>query len=256
MPELHPLVERILEKRGITDRDTFLHPEYHTRHDPFLMKDMNVAVARILSAIKKDEQIAVWHDYDCDGIPGGSLLFDFFRRAGVSVLTYVPERNEGYGLNEEGLQKLKNDGVSLVITVDCGITDVSEVAFAQTHGIDVIITYHHLPQKELPGAIAVLNPHRTDDIYPFKGLCGTGVAFKLVEALIQKGNFNLPEGAEKWLLDLVALATVADMVPLVGENRSLVHYGLKVIQKGRRPGLRAIFERENMPLSFITEDDL
>ena len=126
MPNLHPLVERILEKRGITDRESFLNPEYHTRHDPFLMKDMDVAVSRILSAIEHKETIAVWHDYDCDGIPGGSLLYDFFRRIQYPVHTYVPERNEGYGLNDAGIQKLKDEGVTLMISVDCGITDVSE----------------------------------------------------------------------------------------------------------------------------------
>lgn len=260
MPDLHPLVERILEKRGITDRDTFLNPEYHTRHDPFLMKDMDVAVARILAAMQKGEKVAVWHDYDCDGVPGGSLLFDFFRSIKHPVSTYVPERNEGYGLNEDGIRSLKENGASLIITVDCGITDVEEVAFANGIGIDVIITDHHLPQAELPAALAVVNPHRVDDEYPFKGLCGTGVAFKLVEGFIAKGKENrkvdFPEGQEKWLLDLVALATIADMVPLTGENRALVHYGLKVLRKGRRPGLRALFEREKIPLQFVTEDDL
>ncbi len=256
MDSLHPLVARIIEKRAIADPETFLNPEYHTRHDPFLMKDMDEAVSRILSAIQNKETIAVWHDYDCDGIPGGALLYDFFKKIRYPVKTYVPERSEGYGLNEGGIRALKEEGVSLIITVDCGITDVSEVVLAKELGIDVIVTDHHLPGPELPDAYAVVNPHRTDDAYPFKGLCGTGVAFKLVEALIMRGNFSLPTGWEKWLLDLVALATVADMVPLTGENRALVHFGLTVIRKGRRPGLAAIFERENIPARFVTEDDL
>ncbi|MBI3572186.1 single-stranded-DNA-specific exonuclease RecJ, partial [Candidatus Kaiserbacteria bacterium] len=240
---------------------------YHTRHDPFLMKDMDAAVSRILSAFRSGETICVWHDYDCDGIPGGALLHDFFKKIGHAVQTYVPERNEGYGLNEGGIRALKDAGVSLIITVDCGITDVSEVALAKELGIDVIITDHHLPclaeasgeggaRDALPDACAVVNPHRADDTYPFKGLCGTGVAFKLVEALIIRGDFGISAGWEKWLLDLVALATIADMVPLTGENRALVHYGLKVVRKGRRPGLTAIFEREKIPLEFATEDDL
>ena len=170
--------------------------------------------------------------------------------------THVPERSDGYGLNEPGIHALADEGVSLIITVDCGITDNAEVAFAKGLGVDVIITDHHLPQNELPPAAAVVNPHRLDDGYPSKELCGTGVAFKLVEALIQKGSFDIPEGWEKWLLDLVALATVADMVHLTGENRTLVRWGLAVIHKGRRPGFRAIFEREKMPIRFVTEDDL
>lgn len=256
MNALHPLVERILEKRGIAEREAFLNPQYHTRHDPFLLADMEKATLRVLAAMEQGEKIAVWHDYDCDGVPGGALLYDFFKTVGYPIVAYVPERSEGYGLNEAGLQKLKDEGVVLVITVDCGITDLKEAAFAKELGMDLIVTDHHLPGEKLPEAFAVVNPHRRDDEYPFKGLCGTGVAFKLVEALVSKKKFGLPEGFEKWLLDLVALATVADMVPLSGENRALVHFGLKVIRKGRRPGLRAIFEREKIPLRYVTEDDL
>lgn len=256
MSASHPLVKRILENRKITDHEAFLNPLYDARHDPFLLKGMEVSVARILSAIEKGEKMAIWHDYDCDGIPGGSLLYDFFRQIGFPVLTYVPERSEGYGLNEAGIQKLKDEGVSLIVTVDCGITDVKEVEFARSLGVEVIITDHHLPQAQLPKAFAVINAHQADDVYPFKGLCGTGVAFKLVEGLVAKGNFNLTPGWEKWLLDLVAVATVADMVPLTDENRTLVRYGLTVIHKGRRPGLRALLEAEKIPLHSVTEDDI
>lgn len=253
---LHPLVERILENRKIENRDSFLNPSYTDRHDPFLFTGMDEAVTRILMALEKKEKICVWHDYDCDGIPGGALLFDFFRRAGYLINTYVPERSEGYGLNVDGIKKLKEEGVSLIITVDCGITDVEEVKLANELGIDVIVTDHHLPQAVLPAALAVINAHQIGDVYPFKGLCGTGVAFKLVEALIQKGSFDIGEGAEKWLLDLVAIATVADMVPLTGENRALVKYGLMVIHKGRRPGVRALLEAERIPLATVMEDDI
>jgi single-stranded-DNA-specific exonuclease len=243
MSALHPLVERILGTRDIADRDAFLNPSYE-RHDPFLLKGMSEAVERILRAIRVGEKIAVWHDYDCDGIPAGALLSDFFSAIAYPVRMHVPERSEGYGLNEASLEMLRDEGVSLVITVDCGITDVKEVARANGLGIDVIITDHHLPQKTPPAAYAIINAHQSDDTYPFKELCGTGVAFKLVEALIAANRKSyhiwndLPEGWEKWLLDLVALATVADMVPLTGENRALVHFGLKVIRKARRPGLR------------------
>ncbi len=261
MSGLHPLVERILERREIPDRNAFLNPSYTARHDPFLMKDMDVAVERILRAVQSGERIAVWHDYDCDGIPGGALLADFFLAVRYPVRMHVPERSHGYGLNTETIEQLRDEGISLIITVDCGITDVAEVAAASGMGVDVIVTDHHLPQAELPKAVAVVNAHRANDTYPFKELCGTGVAFKLVEALIQrdKEQFNIlnyPEGKEKWLLDLVALATVADMVQLTGENRALVHYGLKVVRKGRRPGLKAIFELDRIPVETVTEDDL
>jgi len=252
---MSPLVQRLLEERGIVDQEAFLSPQYVT-HDPFLLPDMGVAVDRILKAIEKKEKIAVWHDYDCDGIPGGSLLSDFFMKIEYPARLMVAERSEGYGLNIPGLQALADEGVSLLITVDCGITENENVAYAQSLGVDVIVTDHHLPQAELPPGVAVVNPHRADSVYPEKVLCGTGVAFKLVEGLIQKGNFGLPEGWEKWLLDLVALATVADMVPLTGENRVLVKYGLQVMAKGRRKGLVALFRKENIPLQHVTEDDL
>jgi len=256
MQSLHPLVEKILENRNITDRDAFLNPSYHDRPHPFLMKDMEQAVGRILRAIHNREAIAVWHDYDCDGVPGGALLSDFFKAIDYPVASYVPERSEGYGLNEAGIKKLKDDGVSLLITVDCGITDNEEVEYADSLGIDVIVTDHHIPGASLPKGVAVLNPHRADCAYPFKELCGTGVAFKLVEGLLERGDFALPKGWEKWLLDLVALATVADMVPLISENRVLVHFGLVVIRKGRRPGLRALFEAERVSFRSAVEDDL
>ncbi len=256
MTALHPLVERILENRKIKDKELFLNPLYDARHDPFLLTDMEKAVSRILAALEKGEKIAVWHDYDCDGIPGGALLYDFFRTIGHPIRTHVPERKDGYGLNEPGLRALNAEGISLVITVDCGITDIEEAQLAKELGMDLIVTDHHLPQNELPSAYAIVNPHRAGDAYPFKGLCGTGVAFKLAEALIARGSFNAPKGFEKWLLDLVALATVADMMPLTDENRALVRWGLTVIRKGRRPGLRALFEADGVPIVHATEDDL
>lgn len=253
---MSPLVARLLEERGIIDHEAFLNPQYEARHDPFLLTDMDKAVERILGAIEKKEKIAVWHDYDCDGIPGGSLLSDFFMKIEFPVRMQVAERNEGYGLNTAGIEKLADEGVSVLITVDCGITDVAQVVRANELGIDVIVTDHHLPQAEMPPAYAIINAHRAGDTYPFKGLCGTGVAFKLVEALLAKGNFDVSKGWEKWLLDLVALATVADMVPLLDENRTLVRYGLQVMARGRRKGLAALLRKERVPLEYVTEDDL
>lgn len=262
MPKLHPLVERILKERAIENVDEFLNPSYTDRPNPFLIADMDVAVSRIGEALEKKEKIAAWTDYDCDGIPAGALLSHFFRSIAHPVRSYIPERSEGYGLNRAGILKLKEEGITLIITADVGITDIEEAAFAKEHGIDIIISDHHLPGDVLPEAVAVLNPHRADCPYPEKDLCGTGVAFKLVEALIRKNSdlrnhyFSWNEGQEKWLLDLVALATVADMVPLLGENRTLVRYGLVVLSKGRHAGLRALMETMRIPLSAVTEDDI
>ncbi|XKT74686.1 MAG: single-stranded-DNA-specific exonuclease RecJ [Patescibacteria group bacterium UBA2163] len=263
MSDQHPLISLLLGRRNIpeNEHEQFLSPAYTDRPDPFLMKDMSVAVARIAEVIEKGEAIAAWTDYDCDGIPAGALLADVFAALEYPLRSYIPDRSEGYGLNTEGIQKLKDEGISLIITADVGITNVAEVAYAQTQGIDVIVTDHHLPQEKLPPAVAVLNPHRTDCAYPYKELCGTGVAFKLTEALFThlREKRDVPNacgiGQEKWLLDLVALATVADMVPLTGENRTLVQYGLLVLKKGRRKGLRALLERMRIPLTHVTEDD-
>lgn len=263
----HPLVEELLQKRGIENRDVFLSPVYEDRPDPFLMKGMETAVVRILDGISRGEKIAVWSDYDCDGVPGGALMRDFFTRINYPLVSYIAERSEGYGLNNGGIAKLADEGVSLIVTVDCGITALEEVEYARSRGVEVIITDHHLPRTEngvemLPNALAVLNPHQSACAYPFKELCGTGVAFKLVEGLITKNMemacsyFSWEKGREKWLLDVVALATVADMVSLTGENRTLVHFGLVVLKKGRRPGLRALCDAMRVPLAHLTEDDI
>ncbi|MEK7613278.1 MAG: single-stranded-DNA-specific exonuclease RecJ [Patescibacteria group bacterium] len=257
MRPLHPLVERLIVERGIGDIESFCAPSYDERPDPFLMRDMDVAVERVLLAFSRGETVAVWSDYDCDGVPGGALMRDFFKLINYPLTSYIAERSEGYGLNKAGIAKLHEEGVSLIISVDCGITAVAEVTFAKTLGVDVIITDHHLPQEYgLPNAVAVLNPHRADCEYPFKELCGTGVAFKFAEAILARGSFATTPGALKWLLDLVAIATIADMVSLTGENRTLVHFGLVVLKKGRRKGLRTLLEKMRIPIATITEDDI
>jgi single-stranded-DNA-specific exonuclease len=269
----HPeLVRELLWHRGITDTDAareFLAPSFERHsHDPFLLPDMERAVERILAALRAGEKIAIWSDYDCDGIPGGALLHDFFRLIGYgNFINYIPHRHlEGYGLNKAGLTKLKGEGASLVITVDSGITDIEPVAHANSIGLEVIVTDHHLPRRsesgdgfacdKLPPAYAVINPKRTDNAYPFDGLAGTGVAWKLVQAILRKDRFGVPEGKEKWLLDLVGLATVADMMPLIGENRALVHFGLIVMRKNRRPGLRALLSLARTRADMLTEEDI
>jgi len=219
----------------------FLYPDYdHHLHDPFLLTDMEPAVARIMLAARQSERVAVYGDYDIDGITASAVMIEMLAHLGLEATSYIPDRfEEGYGINQAALTGLKAEGFQLVISVDCGITSVSEAAWARANGLDLIITDHHSVPDEIPKAIAVINPKRPGDQYPFKDLAGVGVAFKLAQALQQRSG--LPEiGQEKWLLDLVALGTVCDIVSLVGENRVLVSWGLKVMARTRRPGLRAL----------------
>ena len=265
LKEYSPLMQQLLFNRGISEADTattFLNPNYDTEpHDPFLLTDMKNGVERILSAIENDEHIVIYTDYDCDGIPGGVLLYDFFTAIGYSNFeNYIPHRHEeGYGFNVDSVSKFKESDTKLIITVDCGITDNEAVAEANENKIDVIITDHHEPGKKLPDAYAVINPKR-DDKYPFSGICGTTVAYKLVLGILQEGKKNeqitLKDGMEKWWLDLVGIATVADMVPLTDENRVYAHYGLQVLRKSRRPGLQHLLRKAGGNQKFLTEDDI
>jgi single-stranded-DNA-specific exonuclease len=263
------LVQDLLFSRGITTREAaeaFLNPDYdaHT-HDPFLLRDMDKAVRRIIKAIDAGETVALYSDFDADGIPAGVLLHDLFKKVGhTHVINYIPHRNEeGFGFHKNAVGTLARKGVTLIITVDVGVTDVDAVTHARSLGVDVIITDHHIPNGTLPDAVAVVNPMQKKEKYPFKELCGTGVAYKLAQAVLQKGRSlnkewvkDVPEGWEKWLLDLVAIATVADMVPLTGENRVFVFYGLKVLRKSRRPGIQALCRKLRLTQSTITEDDI
>jgi single-stranded-DNA-specific exonuclease len=237
------VVAQILAGRGLAAEhvDDFLYPKYPEHlHDPFAMKGMNKAVTRIEQAILNNEVVVVYGDYDIDGITATTVLVEGLRANGLEAIPYIPDRfEEGYGLNLEALANIKAAGTNLVISVDCGITSVIEAKWCQDNNLDLIITDHHTPPEVLPEAVAVINPKQPSDEYPFKDLCGAGVAFKLVQAL-QQTTGKPAEGQEKWLLDLVALGTVCDVVSLVGENRVLVSYGLKVLQKTRRPGLKAL----------------
>lgn len=246
-PEFSRLVMQILWGRGIRDQksiDEFFNPDWEADvHDPFLLKDMDKAVERILRALDKKEKIAVWGDYDADGVCGAAVLFSFFRDIGVNVDVYIPDRfTEGYGISSKGVDELAKNGINLVITVDCGITDNEGVDRINSHKMEAIITDHHEPSENLPSAYAVVDHKRKDDTYHFKGFCGTGTAFKLVQALMKSRDFGLSVGWEKWLLDLVAIATVFDRVPLLGENRTLVHYGLLVLAQTKRSGIQAMFK--------------
>ncbi len=258
----HPeLLKDLLHARGVVGEENieqFLTPDFQRdSHDPFLLPDMAQAVERIVLAKKREEHVGVWSDYDCDGVPGGVMLTEFLRAFGLKVTHYIPHRHkEGYGLNVGGIDALAAAGVTLMITVDLGTTNISEIAHARTKGIETIVTDHHIVHGELPQAL-VLNPKRPESKYPFDGLCGAGVAWKLVQAiLVHNRPDDFAEGQEKWLLDLVGLATLSDMVPLRGENRMLAHYGLVVMRRARRPGLAALLNILRIKPGTLTEDDV
>ncbi len=265
LARLDPVTKQLLFSRGVKtkeDAEKFLNPNYETDlHDPFLFTDMEKAVERILHAIRENEHIVIYTDYDCDGIPGGVILHDFFTAIGYTNFeNYIPHRHhEGYGFNAKAVPQFVERNAKLLITVDCGITDHEATEKAMKAGIDVIITDHHEPSETLPPAFAIVNPKR-DDAYPFKGICGSGVAYKLALAVLTRGRaqgtITLKEGMEKWWLDMVGLATIADMVPLVDENRTLATYGLRVLRKSQRPGLAHLLRKAGSNQRFLTEDDI
>lgn len=248
--ETPPIISQLMYNRNLKTQeaiDEFFNPDYgQDLHSPWLFKDMAQAVKRIMAAIEQNEKITVYGDYDADGLGGTVVLVETLESLGAKPDVYIPHREkEGYGLNEAAIRSIKDSQTKLIITVDCGITNVKEVALANELGLEVIITDHHQPAEELPLALAILNPNTPGEKYPFKFLAGAGVAFKLVEALAlkdQKDKKLLPLGFEKWLLDLVAISTVADMVSLLGENRTLVTYGLVVLNKTRRLGLQVLIK--------------
>lgn len=256
------LTQVLLFNRGLKSKkaaEKFLKPDYdRDLWDPFLMKDMAKAAQRILTAIEYNEKIAVFGDYDADGVPGAAILSIFFEQVGYkNYEAYIPDRhNEPYGLNKKAIEGLADRGVKLIITVDCGITNFEEVVLADQLGIEVIITDHHLVPEKLPPAFAIIDAKQTDDQYPFKMLSGAAVAFKLTLAVDRLGHFNLPIGWDKWLLDLVAISTITDMVPLEDENRALVFYGLKVLKQTRRLGLLNLFLVAKIATANINEDDV
>lgn len=259
-PELPPLVVQLLINRRLNEQkaiDEFLHPDYGQNiHDPFLFRDMHRAVDRILAAIEQKEKITVHGDYDADGVTATVIAYSTLKALGADVNVYIPHRvTEGYGLNAHTVSELAKLGTKLIVTVDCGISSQPEVDQANKAGIDVIVTDHHEEPPTLPHALAVINPHVSGETYPFHDLSGSGVSFKLASALVvealKRETFKntVTEGFEKWLLDLVAIGTIADCVPLLGENRTLVKYGLVVLRKTRRLGLveLATSARVNLP---------
>lgn len=288
LSEYPELLRQLLSRRGIKTTQAaqdFFSIDYAKGHDPYLLKDMRKGVERITQAIRqcfegvlRPEQILIFSDYDHDGVPGAVVLYDFFKKIGLGgksengkndiggVRVYIPHRHdEGFGLNREAVEGFARDGVKLMITIDCGITDVEEVALAQKLGMDVIITDHHIAPDVLPPAYAIINPKQSDCEYPEKMLCGSGVIFKVVQALVTHKplrnllaarDIEIVDGWEKWLLDMVGIATFSDMVPLLGENRIFAHYGLKVLRKSPRAGLAALLRKLKIDQRYLSEDDI
>jgi len=248
---ISPLLSQLLASRNIKtpeEAEIFLSPKLSNLHSPFLMKDMEKAVERICEAVKCQEEIVLYGDYDVDGITGTSILLIFLKALGAKVSFFIPDRiREGYGLHVEELQRIKENGAQLLITIDCGSSDIEQVQFAQQQGMDVIITDHHEVPNILPPAYAMLNPQQKDCHFPFALLAGVGVVFNLLMALRKtlrdrgfwKGQ-TVPNLKE--YLDLVALGTIADVVPLIDENRILVKYGLRQLTEGSRIGIEALKE--------------
>jgi len=260
--EYDPVISQLLWNRGIISQKGiksgrqeeliahFLNPDFSKGlGDPLLFRDMEKAVSRIQKAIESNEKIAIWGDYDVDGTCATALLVETFKFLGKEVFYYIPHReDEGYGLNQGGIEELAKKGTTLIVTVDCGSKSFREIDEAKKLGIDVVITDHHLPDEKSPKAAAFINPKQKGCKYPFKDLSGVGVAYKLAQAIlgqrVESGELRREdgEGFLKWQLDLVALGTIADIMPVLGENRVLVHYGLIVLSKTKRAGLQELFK--------------
>lgn len=256
-PQLVPAVATILYHLNIRTAEAveqFLHPDYERDlHDPFLFTDMQKVVERLVQARDRNESVMVYGDYDADGVCASVLLYTALQQIGIKTLgLYLPHRDtEGYGLNAKAVQQFAQDKINLIITVDCAISNVAEVALAKELGMDVIVTDHHVEPPELPeAAYAIINPQVKRCGYPWPMLAGVGVAFKVVQAL--RRHLQLEEGFEKWLLDLVAISTITDCMPLQNENRTLVKYGLVVLNKTKRLGLQQLLTATQQPGQAVT----
>ena len=242
--ELNTLLATILVNRNITEEKVirkFLKPTRQDFYDPYIIKDMEKAVERILKALDKQEKVTIYGDYDVDGITSITVLKSFLKDIGLDTNYYIPNRlNEGYGLNKKAIEKIVNDGCNLMITVDCGISGIEEINYANELGIETIVTDHHEAGNELPNALAVIDNKRKDSTYPFRELAGVGVVFKLIQAIgIRLG---LPEESYLKYLDIVCVGTISDIVPLVDENRIITKLGLMLVKQTRNLGLRSIIQ--------------
>jgi single-stranded-DNA-specific exonuclease len=254
--DVSPLIAQLLYNRGIEPEEIalFLSVDHRLEGSPFLLPDISRAVSRVYKAVIARERIAVYGDFDVDGVTATVILGEGLSRLGAQVIPYIPDRvNEGHGLKISALEKLQAQGVGLVITVDCGVTDLTEVKQAQDMGIDMIITDHHIPLGSLPRAVAVVDPKRKDSVYPYPDLAGAGVAFKFLQALFHR------DSREKWLtrlMDLVVLATVTDLVTLVGENRYLVREGLKELNNSSRVGIQEMVKLTRLRPGELDAEDI
>ena len=238
----------LLVQRGVTSFDeakTFFRPSLTDLHDPFLMKDMDKAIARISLSIAKKEKILVYGDYDVDGTSAVSLVYTFLQSFHEEIDFYIPDRdNEGYGISFKGIDYAAETNVKLIIALDCGIKSVEKVAYATTKGIDFIICDHHRPGSEIPLAAAILDPKRSDCQYPYKELSGCGIGFKLIQAYAQLNDIPFDQLIK--YLDLVVISIASDIVDITGENRILAYFGLKLINSKPRPGLEALLRYSAM----------
>lgn len=239
-----PVLARLLLRRGITTESAakrFFRPQLTDLINPFLMKDMDLAVDRLNDAIGRKEHILVYGDYDVDGCTAVTLVYKFLQQFYSNIDYYIPDRyDEGYGVSRKGIDYAKETGVSLIIILDCGIKAIDEIAYAKELGIDFIICDHHVPDEVMPDAVAILNPKRPDDTYPFKHLCGCGVGFKFMQGFAR--NNGIPFSQLQPLLDLCAVSIAADLVPVEGENRILTYHGLRQLNQAPSVGLKAIIE--------------
>lgn len=241
---MSPVLSLILIRRGITTESAakrFFHPQLSDLINPFLMKDMDLAVDRLNDAMGHKERILVYGDYDVDGCTSVALVYKFLRQYYSNIDYYIPNRyNEGYGVSKKGISFAKETGVKLIIILDCGIKALEEIAYAKELGIDFIICDHHVPEEKMPPAVAILNPKRKDDTYPFKHLCGCGVGFKFMQAFAK--NNNIPFSRLVPLLDFCAVSIASDLVPVIDENRILAYHGLRQLNKNPSLGLKAIID--------------
>jgi len=248
---IHPVISQIIVNRGIRDSETarrYLYPSLNDLHSPFLMQDIRKGVSRLLKAIHHKENIMIYGDYDADGITSVVILYKFIKEITSNINFYIPDRiEEGYGLKIPAIDEFKKNNVSLIITVDCGISDVEQIAYADSLGIDTIILDHHEISGPLPSAVAAINPNREDCSFPFKGLAGVGIAFNFLIALrgaLNKEGFweNKTYPNLREYLDIVSLGTIGDIAPLIDENRIFARIGLELITEGQRPGIKALKE--------------
>lgn len=263
-PEIPPIILQLLHNRNITTQkeiDEFLNCDYGLHiYDPFLFSDMEKAVKRILQAVIKKERVLIYGDYDADGVCAAVIMTELFELFQLSPDIYIPYREtEGYGLNMSAVKEIIQNNIQLVITVDCGIGNVQEVQALQNNHIDVIITDHHNPLPNIPEAFAIINPKLSHEKYPIREICGTSVVYKVIQAVLSEKTrnayrniltFPIP-GYEKWMLDLVAIGTITDLIHLIGESRTLTKYGLVVLNKTRRIGLRSLFQEAGIQLGNI-----